>query len=175
MPPALRPALRFLLLLGPALAPAVSACSTRGKSAAPPPDFVPADAQEELPVDIGDCVQPGTPSNGSGVGGYCTPGGLQCAPAGPDAAIPVCTGDLNAPAGAWFCTILCDASAACGPGAQCITSIRGAACVPTGCAAPLGEVDSGAPDEGAADAGRADGATGHDARSDVSLDARDGE
>jgi hypothetical protein len=168
MPPALRSVLCFLVFAGPALALGASACSTKGKSA-PPPDFVPADAQEELPVDNGDCVLPGTPSNASGVGGYCTPGGLQCAPAGPDAAIPVCTGDLNAPSGAWFCTILCDASVACGPGAQCITSIRGAACVPAGCAAPLGEVDSGAADEGAPDAAT------HDAHSDVSLDARDGE
>jgi hypothetical protein len=132
--------------------------------------FVPSDAQPEATPVPTNCVPPGTPSNANGVGGYCSPGGGECAGGGPDGAVSICTADTNAPNNAWFCTILCDTTANCGPGgATCLSAIQGQACIPPACAALLGDTP---PSDGGSDGGDADGAsTDSDAPSDAPPEA----
>jgi hypothetical protein len=132
------------------------ACSSQAPAPAPapkpPPGFVPSDAQPEAMTTTNNCVAPGTASNANGVGGYCSPGGGECAEAGPDGGIALCTADLNAPANAWFCTLFCASTAACGPGATCVTAIQGQACVPSACLDVAGEIIPDAGDGGDLDA-----------------------
>jgi hypothetical protein len=139
----------------PALLLACASTTSSGGGAAP---FIPSDAQqyETAPV-LTNCVPPGTPSNANGVGGYCTPGGGECAAGGPDGAIAICTADTNAPNNAWFCTIMCETTASCGPGsATCVSAIQGQACIPAACADLLGDT---LPDDGGKDGGETDGAS----------------
>ena len=106
--------------------------------------------------DPSNCVAPGTSSNMQGIGGYCSPGGGQCAPR-------ICSADLaGTPAHAWFCTTPCDITTSCGAGASCLTTATGPICVPSSCGF-LGL-------DGGLDAGT-DGGT--DASADAISDAND--
>jgi hypothetical protein len=108
------------------------------------PAFVPADAGSSI-LDDANCVPPGTASNAAGVGGYCSPGGGQCANAGRDGSVAVCTADFNVPAHAWFCTIACTSASQCGTGgASCVPSIHGQACIPAACVRAIGDPSDGA-------------------------------
>ena len=109
-----------------------------------------ADGARDGAVDPLNCVPPGTPNNAAGVGGYCSPGGGQCADAGPNHTSTICTADFGAmvPPHAWFCTNLCSVDAgavACGsPGPACIETPQGEpVCLPEMCLAFLG--DGGGP------------------------------
>jgi hypothetical protein len=91
-------------------------------------------------VDDANCVPPGTASNASGVGGYCSPGGGQCNHAGEGGGTTLCTADFNAPLHAWFCTLPCTTTSDCGQGtATCIPAAGGLACVPAACGAFAGD------------------------------------
>jgi hypothetical protein len=120
------------------------------------------DAGPDVIVDPKNCVPPGTMSNSEGAGGYCSPGGGQCAMAGPEGAPEICTADLTAtPAHDWYCTLPCSKTIPCGAGATCANTPMGSRCVPTTC-------ESFIPD-GGADAGT-DGESG-DAAGDAASDA----
>jgi hypothetical protein len=105
-------------------------------------------------VDDANCVFPGTASNASGVGGYCSPGGGQCNHAGVDGGATLCTADFNAPLHAWFCTLPCMATGDCGQGTvTCIPAAGALACVPAACSAFAGDASvDGGTDAGARDA-----------------------
>lgn len=99
-----------------------------------------SDSDAHIINDPQNCIPPGTPNNAAGVGGYCSPGGGQCANAGPDAEGTICTADFGSvvPAHAWFCTDLCelDAAFSCGnPGPPCISAEGELVCVPPTCMA----------------------------------------
>jgi polyhydroxybutyrate depolymerase len=118
------------------------------------------DAGSDVFVDPLNCVAPDTPNNAAGVGGYCTPGGGQCADAGSSGTGTICTADFGSmvPAHAWFCTNICgtDAGAAtCGNGGPpCVeTPDDLAVCLPTTCKALLAD---GGPFSGMNDAGSSD-------------------
>lgn len=102
------------------------------------------------------CIPPGTPNNAAGVGGYCSPGGGQCANAGPDAEGTICTADFGSvvPAHAWFCTDLCelDAAFSCGnPGPPCISAEGELVCVPPTCMAFITALEEAGADGGGPD------------------------
>jgi hypothetical protein len=167
-----RPAGLALAVLAASCAPALMlACASTPSSGTGAGEFIASDAQNGTPPVLTNCVPPGTPSNANGVGGYCSPGGGECAAGGPDGAIAVCTADTNAPNNAWFCTILCESTASCGPGATCLSAIQGQACIPAACAALLGDTP---PSDGGRDSGETDGAYTDAAGSDASLDASEG-
>ena len=128
--------------------PFLFACNSNGGNG----DAGDMDARVLREGSAANCIQPGTPSNEQGVGGWCEirqdcPGTL-------------CTGQFGAPADAWFCSKLCATNDECGKNALCILDPegRGQACVPMACIK-----DSGAPDattdatmESGLDAGVAD-------------------
>jgi len=107
------------------------------------------------------CVKPGTHNNAQGIGGYCNPGGGQCAKAGPGGSPTICSGDIANVMNAWFCTLPCPTS--CGPGAMCMTTPSGAECVPTACAGYFPDASSpvdGGGEAASGDSGPSDAATG---------------
>jgi len=118
------------------------------------------DAKPHVITDPDNCIAPGSTSNVSGVGGYCSPAGGQCATAIAGGMASVCTADVGAPAHAWFCTVPCTKTSDCGAGgATCIATDQGQVCVPAACGAFVGDAavsDSGR--DGASDASH-----GHDA------------
>jgi hypothetical protein len=73
----------------------------------------------------GNCIQPGTPSNDKGVGGWCE--------VRTDCPGTLCTGQFGAPDDAWFCSKLCSTNDECGANAMCVSDPRGQACVPIVC------------------------------------------
>jgi hypothetical protein len=116
-----------------------------------------ADVDAHIINDPQNCVAPGTPNNAAGVGGYCSPGGNQCATAGPDAGGTICTADFGSvvPAHAWFCTDLCevDAASSCGvPGPPCISAEGEQVCVPTACMAFITALEEAGTEGGEPDA-----------------------
>lgn len=125
---------------------AVAACSSDDTTPASTadagtPDTGAGDAQSAVDAGAtsdapssGNCVPPGTPNNEKGVGGYCSPGGGECAS---DAAgFILCSGDVGAPVGSYFCTTPCSADDQCGTNAYCANDPRGRACVPNACGTP---------------------------------------
>ncbi len=142
------------------------ACSSSSSGTAGPKD---ASSGSDVAIinDPQNCVPPGTPNNAFGVGGYCSPGGGQCANAGPEAGGTICTADFGSivPAHAWFCTDLCeiDAAFACGdPGPPCISAEGELVCVPPTCMAFINALDEGGADGGAPDGpGDAPSGDGH--------------
>lgn len=115
-----------------------------------------ADVTADVIRDPANCVPPGTASNDQGIGGYCSPGGGQCAITGPGGSPRICTADIaGTPAHAWFCTYPCPTN--CGGGAACVTTAMGSECVPTSCDylgvdASVPPVDAGADSGMAAEA-----------------------
>ena len=100
-------------------------------------------------VDPANCVAPGTANDDRGVGGYCSPGGGQCASSGPAGAPRICTADLSgAVAHDWYCTYPCSQPADCGSGALCLATAQGMMCVPPSCA-PVTDASSDAPSDAA--------------------------
>lgn len=96
------------------------------------------DVQPDVIVDTANCVAPTTSNDSEGVGGYCSPGGGQCATAGPGGAPRICSADLaGAEPHEWYCTYPCTTSADCGSGAQCLATAQGMICVPPACGSPI--------------------------------------
>lgn len=94
-------------------------------------------------VDPQNCVAPGTPNNGEGVGGYCSPGGGQCASSGPGGSPRICTADLaSATEHEWYCTYPCSQTSDCGNTAICVALQQGMMCVPSPACTPI--IDAGA-------------------------------
>jgi hypothetical protein len=140
------------------------------EGAAPEASTGPADVAVDAVIDPADCVAPGTSSGETGVGGYCSPGGGECAHAGPGGTATLCTADFGAPAHAWFCTVTCASTADCGAGGgACLAPpFAQQICVPSACASGLGDASS--PDVDAGDAAvSADTGIG-DATSDAAVD-----
>ena len=123
------------------------------------------DAGPDVIDNPNNCVKPGTASNAEGVGGYCSPGGGQCAKAGPGGSPTLCTADYSPVMNVWFCTVPCNPGN-CGAGARCVTTAMGSGCTPTSCLGYLGDagtLDDGStatPDGGSGDAGTTDSAAG---------------
>ena len=125
----------------------VVACSSDDTTPAPTADAGPIDAaasDAQSTVDAGgasdapssgNCVPVGTPNNDKGIGGYCSPGGGECA-ASDAAGFVVCTGDVGAPVDSYFCTTPCSADDQCGTNAYCASDARGRASVPNACGTP---------------------------------------
>jgi hypothetical protein len=129
------------------------ACSSSSSGTAAPNDAS-TGGDSNVINDPQNCVPPGTPNNPFGVGGYCTPGGGQCATAGPDAAGTICTADFGqvVPAHAWFCTTLCDTDASnpCGnPGPPCVSAEGENVCLPPSCQGFVTALEEAGADGGA--------------------------
>jgi hypothetical protein len=125
------------------------------------------DVHPDVIIDPNNCVAPGSPFSQKGVGGYCSPGGGQCAHAGTGGTPTLCTADFGAPSHEWFCTITCTTTTDCGAGGgTCVAAPFGQFCVEAGCAKALGDAGEGAFDAGV-DSGTHDSGTGADAKTDA--------
>jgi hypothetical protein len=140
-----------------------AACSSSSSSGGSEADAGGAEVSSTVDVAVDvvnnpdNCVKPGTPNNAQGIGGYCNPGGGQCAKAGPGGSPTICTGDTANVTNAWFCTVPCPSM--CGAGATCMTTPSGAECVPTSCAGYFPDASStadGGSDATGMDAGHGD-------------------
>jgi hypothetical protein len=142
-----------------------SSSGTTGEKDASTDGGAAADSDAHIINDPQNCIPPGTPNNAAGVGGYCSPGGGQCANAGPDAEGTICTADFGSvvPAHAWFCTDLCelDAAFSCGnPGPPCISAEGELVCVPPTCMAFVTALEEAGTDGGGGADAPADAPTG---------------
>jgi hypothetical protein len=130
----------LLLVAGLGCVAVPLACSSSSSSGTGAPSDASTGGDVHVINDPQNCIPPGTPNNAFGVGGYCSPGGQQCANAGPEAGGTICTADFAqvVPAHAWFCTTICDIDAAnpCGnPGPPCISAEGETVCLPPACMA----------------------------------------
>ena len=118
-----------------------------------------SDVHPDVIIDPANCVPSNATNDGAGVGGYCSPGGGQCAGSGPGGAPRICSADLSgAEPHAWFCTYPCTTSTDCGSAAVCVATPQGSICVPPSCTSLT-------------DAGGDAETDASDASSDVSSDA----
>jgi hypothetical protein len=93
------------------------------------------DVSIDVIVDPQNCVAPNAPNDSQGVGGYCSPGGGQCASSGPGGSPRICTADLaSATTHDWYCTYPCSQPSDCGNAASCIATQQGMMCIPSACA-----------------------------------------
>jgi hypothetical protein len=148
---------RILLLVVGLASGAPLACSSSSSSNPGAPKDASTGSDVAIINDPQNCVPPGTPNNAAGVGGYCSPGGGQCANAGPEAGGTICTADFGSvvPAHAWFCTDLCelDASDSCGVGGPpCVSAEGELVCLPNACMGFLAGLEDGGTDAPAGDA-----------------------
>jgi hypothetical protein len=127
-------------------------CGSGGSPADAGADGTVKDVAIDVVVDPANCVMPGTPNDDRGVGGYCSPGGGQCASSGPGGAPRICTADLpSAQAHDWYCTYPCSQSSDCGSAASCVATAQGMMCIPPACA-PAVDASTDAASDAEADA-----------------------
>ncbi|HEY1955189.1 MAG TPA: hypothetical protein VGH28_06240 [Polyangiaceae bacterium] len=110
-----------------------------------------SDVKPDVIIDPANCVAPATANDDRGVGGYCSPGGGQCAASGPGGSPRICTADLSGTsAHDWYCTYPCSQDSDCGSAASCLSTSQGKMCVPPACAPPQ-DAGTDAPSDAATD------------------------
>ena len=129
----------------PASPPTEADCPNPRKDPPPPPP--PGDCTQIAPDPNALCGFPCDRGNALGVGAYCTTAGGQCAS---NSAATTCSDALNGSliVTSYICTLVCDATTDCGPGASCKcpllkTGGQLCGCIPDSCMLPQGTVGMG--------------------------------